>query len=171
VSGNWKLWDIMTEAEQTDALERASHFVKKYGNILKRKEIGSFHPHPCETKLFGQGGEHMVCAPPPPKPCFFLSSGINNDPSFDIALANEWGCRGIGLDPTIDQNSHLHPLITFHNIGLNTIGANDEKLSRPEDEWWYSSVPGMYVCALVTTMYISSALYLSIDQPDATRIT
>jgi hypothetical protein len=144
-SGNWKLWDIMTEAEQNDSLQRASHFVKKYGKILGRQATPLFH-HSCgTTKMFGEGGGHMVCGPAPPKPCFFLSSGINNDPSFDVALASEWGCRGIGLDPTIDHKSHLHPLVTFHSIGFNTVGANHEKLTRPADEWWYSSVPGTFV--------------------------
>jgi hypothetical protein len=142
-SGKWRIWNDMSVEEQNRSLIEASAYVKKYGNLIRRNPSKLHNRNLCKTQLFGTGGEHMLCDPPPPKPCYFLSSGINQDPSFDIALADKWGCRGVGLDPTIDHNSHLHPNVTFHNVGLNTVGANEEKMTKlGGDDWWYSSVPG-----------------------------
>jgi hypothetical protein len=150
----WKLWSEMALDEKLKSLDQVSTYVTKYGSII-RGEINKIHTtEGCIPQSFGSVkgikgstkgiiGSHMLCGPPPPEPCFFLSAGINDDPSFDLQLADAWGCRGIALDPTIDHNSHLHPKVTFHNIGLNTMGENDEKKNKKGGEdWWYASVPG-----------------------------
>jgi hypothetical protein len=157
----WKLWGDMNMVEKANALDNVSTYVTKYGSII-RGETNKIHTtEGCIPQSFGlekgikgsqkringshtgHMGSHMLCGPPPPEPCFFLSAGINDDPSFDLQLADAWGCRGIALDPTIDHNSHLHPKVTFHNIGLNTIGDNDEKKkNKGGEDWWYASVPG-----------------------------
>ena len=157
----WKLWGDMTLEEKNNSLQEVSTYVTKYGTII-RGETNKIHTtEGCIPQSFGMVkgikgslkringshtgliGSHMLCGPPPPEPCFFLSAGINDDTSFDVELAEAWGCRGIALDPTIDHNSHLHPKVTFHNIGLNTIGDNDEKKNnKGGEDWWYASVPG-----------------------------
>jgi hypothetical protein len=137
-SSKWRLWHDMTPEEQKESLQRISVYVKKYGALMQREQ-SKFH-YKCETKLFGKGGEHMLCGPAPKLPCYFVSFGINKDPSFDLMLAEEWKCRGFAADPTVTHQSKLHPLVTFHNLGLTTLYPNEEK-NNTEEEWWYTSMP------------------------------
>lgn len=143
VTPKWKLWHTMSPAEQTVALERAMERASRYGKVLKGKS--KFHNKCKDGKdplLFGKGGEHMVCGPPPTSgDCKFLSFGIRDDPSFDIHLAKEWKCRGFAGDPSITHPSKLHPAVTFHNIGLQMLRPNMEQKRDPEDEWILASLP------------------------------
>lgn len=148
-SGKWKLWHEMTVEERDRSLRDASKYVTKYGAMIGEPDKVHVVEGGCIPRSFpkpGMGaepekGSHMLCDPPPPEPCFFISAGISDDYSFDVALADEWGCRGIALDPTIDHNSHLHPKVTFHNIALRTLGANEQRRKRRGGEdWWFSSV-------------------------------
>lgn len=47
---------------------------------------------------------------------------------------------------TVHHPSKLHPLVTFHNIGLKTLTANEERLidKGGEAEWWEMSIPGIF---------------------------
>ena len=74
----------------------------------------------CEIRTFGSGwGQHGLCNSPPGPPCAFYSFGISNDYSFDVDVANEWGCHGFAADPTIVHPAKLHPNVTFHSVGAN----------------------------------------------------
>ena len=86
---------------------------------------------------------HTLCGPPPGPPCHFLSFGINDDPSWDIEVANRWGCRGFAGDPTVSLPSKIHPNVTFHNIGATVLQDNEERLNDKggAGEWWMTSFP------------------------------
>ena len=68
----------------------------------------------------------------------FYSYGISYDYSFDTAMADNWGCRGVALDPSVKYSSRLHPNVTFHNIAARTLNAT-------EDAQWdlVTIVPGL----------------------------
>lgn len=109
---DWKLWHEMTLDEQEDAFRRIKPYVEKIGKKYMMAP-GKIHKHGhCDIiTLKDKTSEgHGLCGPPPTKPCNFFSFGINDDPSFDITLANQWGCRGFAADPTVDHPSKLHPL-------------------------------------------------------------
>jgi hypothetical protein len=109
---DWKLWHEMTSDEQEDAFRRIKPYVEKIGQKYMMAP-GRIHKHgQCDIiTLKDKTSEgHGLCGPPPTKPCNFFSFGINDDPSFDITLANQWGCRGFAADPTVDHPSKLHPL-------------------------------------------------------------
>lgn len=38
-------------------------------------------------------------------------------------MADDWGCRGVALDPSVTHPSKLHPNVTFHNISARTTDA------------------------------------------------
>lgn len=139
----WKLWHEMTESEQEQALLDIKPYLQRYGEAIGRNHFKLHIPKEQVCDLFVPGSDHRLCGPPPPQPCTFMSFGINDDPSYDIKLAETWGCRGFAADPTIVHPSKLHPLVTFHNLGLTTLRANEEKLVRAEEEWWYTSMPSL----------------------------
>ena len=139
----WKLWHEMNDEQQEAALQEVAPYVKKYGTMIERKNFKLQIPQDQVCDLFVPGSDHRLCGPAPTKPCTFMSFGINDDPSYDIKLAEEWGCRGFAADPTIVHPSKLHPLVTFHNIGLTTLRPNEEKNIRADEEWWYTSMPAL----------------------------
>ncbi|CAB9501426.1 expressed unknown protein [Seminavis robusta] len=139
----WKLWHEMNKEQQEQAIKDIEPYVRKYGKKMGRAPFSLHIPRDQVCELFVPGSDHRLCGPAPPKPCTFMSFGINNDPSYDIKLANTWGCRGFAADPTIVHPSKLHPLVTFHNFGLTTLRPNEEKMVRPEEEWWYTSMPAL----------------------------
>lgn len=149
-SSEWKLWHTMAPEEQTVALQRAMARAKPYGTLLGSSP-SKFHASCADGNrpiLFGKGGEHMVCGPRPPPTrasgCRFLSFGIRDDPSFDVQLAEEWNCRGFAGDPSITHPSKLHPLVTFHNIGLQVVRSNAEQQKDPTgDDWILVSLPSL----------------------------
>ena len=111
-----------------------------FGKMLGKKE--TYHRNCADGNrplLFGKGGEHMVCGPPPSfhsnfssssasaAPCNFLSFGIRDDPSFDVHLSEEWRCQGFAGDPSIIHPSKLSPTVTFHNVGLTMLRENVEQ--------------------------------------------
>ena len=148
----WKLWHEMTPSEQNIALGKAFKRAQKYGKMLGGiRDVSKFHTMcPKDGKkpvLFGTGGEHMVCGPPPSNnvtngsSCKFMSFGIRDDPSFDIHLATEWKCHGFAGDPSITHPSKLHPAVSFHNIGLKMLRSNvEQRRADPEDEWLKSAL-------------------------------
>ena len=140
---NWKLWHEMDEEQQEKALQEVAPYVKKYGAMIERRNFKLQIPEDQVCDLFVPGSDHRLCGPAPTKPCTFMSFGINDDPSYDIKLAEEWGCSGFAADPTIVHPSKLHPLVTFHNIGLTTLRPNEEKNIRADEEWWYTSMPAL----------------------------
>lgn len=164
----------MSPSEQQDSLERAFARAAPYGTMLQRsKSTGNagYHHNLCrdgkKPLLFGKGGEHMICGPPPdpdhvvtnnntiPAPldngresssssslsCKFFSFGIRDDPSWDIHLSKEWKCRGFAGDPSIVHPSKLHGGVTFHNIGLNVMRPNVEQKVDPEADWILVGLP------------------------------
>lgn len=142
----WKLWHAMAPDEQILALKEVMARAKKYGELLGSKK--KFHTSCGDGNpplLFGKGGEHMVCGPPPTteNSCKFLSFGIRDDPSFDIHLAETWNCRGFAGDPSITHPSKLHPAVTFHNVGLTMLRSNVEQRKDPSDEWILTSLPAL----------------------------
>ena len=143
---DWKLWHEMNPPEQEKAMERVAVYVKKYGNLITRdfKQMkGEIVHGTCPAVLIGTG--HKLCGPPPPKdsPCVFFSFGINDDASFDRELAEQWNCRGLAGDPTVDHPSRLHPKVTFHNLGATILSDNEERLINKggTEDWWTTSMP------------------------------
>lgn len=137
----------MNPKEQEVKLEQAIARAAPYGKMLGNKpETAIFHNQCGDEKkplLFGKGGEHMVCGPPPNSTagCHFFSFGIRDDPSWDIHLAETWDCRGFSGDPSIVHPSKLHPAVSFHNIGLKMLRSNVEQRKDPQDEWILVSLP------------------------------
>eukprot|EP00571_Detonula_confervacea_P001933 CAMPEP_0172318612 /NCGR_PEP_ID=MMETSP1058-20130122/35375_1 /TAXON_ID=83371 /ORGANISM="Detonula confervacea, Strain CCMP 353" /LENGTH=246 /DNA_ID=CAMNT_0013033487 /DNA_START=260 /DNA_END=997 /DNA_ORIENTATION=+ len=140
----WQLWHEMNPKEQEEKLEQVIARAAPYGKMLGSKE--KFH-NQCrdgnKPLLFGKGGEHMVCGPPPNSTagCHFFSFGIRDDPSWDIHLAETWDCRGFSGDPSIVHPSKLHPAVSFHNIGLQMLRSNVEQRKDPKDKWILVSMP------------------------------
>ncbi|XP_077863768.1 putative methyltransferase-like protein 24 isoform X2 [Saccoglossus kowalevskii] len=63
-----------------------------------------------------------------PNNCIVYSFGINNDWSFDDAIAN-YGCNVYAFDPTIGLENHKHSeRVWFYNIGLYGDNVNNLKL-------------------------------------------
>ena len=133
----------MNPTEQRAAMERLTPWIQKYGALVGHGPGAPKKHGPCEMVKFKTG--HDLCGPPPPQPCVFFSFGINDDPSFDISLAERWQCRGFAADPTVDHPSKLHPLVTFHNIGLTMLSDNEERIidKGGTEDWWFASVPGL----------------------------
>ena len=98
--------------------------------------------HSKRCKIVGMGvayGEHSLCAELKPRgPCTFYSYGIQQDYTFDTAMADDWGCKGVALDPSVTHPSKLHRKVTFHNIAARTMDAT-------EDSQWdlVTTVPGL----------------------------
>lgn len=94
----------------------------------------------CKTKVMGNGwGGHNLCDRGRPyDPCVFYSYGISQDYSFDTAMANEWGCKGVALDPSVSHHSTLHPNVTFHMIAARTADSD------ADTQWLHiTTVPGL----------------------------
>lgn len=117
-----------TNKEMIDAVRRMANKLNK--DIVSQ----------CDVRAFGSGwGAHTLCnVRPGPPTCFFYSFGISHDYSFDVDLANEWGCQGFAADPTIVHPSRLHPNVSFHNIGAKMRGPNSLPLatSMPSLRRW-----------------------------------
>lgn len=141
----WKLWAEMNPHQQKEALEEVGVYLKKYGSLIMKKGDGKqVNKHgSCDMFAVAGDGDHQLCLPAPSQPCSFISFGINDDPSFDRALADAWGCRGFAGDPTVHHPSKLHPKVTFHNIGASMIIPNEERLvdKGGAEEWWEISMP------------------------------
>jgi hypothetical protein len=143
---DWKLWSEMEGSEQQQALDRVGNYLKKYGDMIGHKKKIKKHGT-CDLINIGLNieGDHNLCGPAPPKPCNFISFGINDDPSFDRILADRWGCRGFAGDPTVEHPSKLHPLVTFHNVGATLLMNNEEREvdKGGAEDWWLVSMPKM----------------------------
>jgi hypothetical protein len=101
-------------------------FAGDINHAAGRSVRGQGEPTPawCTLKRFGSAwGEHALCERPPRTPCVFHSYGISNDYSFDTQVANDWGCSGVAVDPSVDHPSHIHPRVTFHNFAARTLDA------------------------------------------------
>jgi hypothetical protein len=76
----------------------------------------------CKVESVGSGhGVHSLCAELKPQissssPCIFYSYGISHGYSFDTAMADQWGCKDVALDPSVTYSSKLLPKVTFHNM-------------------------------------------------------
>jgi len=138
----WKLWHEMTVEQQDAAMVEIGSKVKEYAVLISDHKKSAKHGDCVFDKNIGKNG-HTLCGPPPPKPCTFLSFGIFNDPSFDIDVADNWGCRGFAADPTVTHPSKLHDLVTFHNIGATMLTDNEERLTNKggTSDWWMTSIP------------------------------
>ncbi len=141
----WKLWEEMSPAAQDAALDEVGKYLTKYGKLImpngqKRETIKH---GTCEFIEFPNG--HSLCGPPPSpeEGCTFFSFGINDDPSFDKTLGEEWNCRGFAGDPTVPHPSKLHPKVTFHNVGASMLVENEERLINKggAEDWWVTSMP------------------------------
>jgi len=141
----WKLWEEMSSTEQDAALDEVGKYLTKYGKLImpngeKRETIKH---GTCEFVEFPNG--HSLCGPPPSpeEGCTFFSFGINDDPSFDKTLGEEWNCRGFAGDPTVPHPSKLHPKVTFHNVGASMLVDNEERLINKggTEDWWVTSMP------------------------------
>ena len=138
----------MLEEEQEKAMEFAGEYIKKYANIIKPKgkglnQLRSVKHGECAfDKEIGSTG-HTICGPKPPTPCYFISFGINDDPSQDKEVVNQWGCCGFAGDPTVHLPSKIHDNVTFYNIGATMLQENEERLANKggKEEWWYTSFP------------------------------
>jgi len=143
----YKLWTEMSKEEQDKAMDVVGSYMNKYGKIIKpelpRNRLKSIKQGTCvfDEKIGSTG--HTLCGPAPAKPCFFVSFGINDDPSWDREVADIWGCRGFAGDPTVHHQSKIHPNVTFHNIGATVLQDNEERLidKGGTSEWWMTSFP------------------------------
>ena len=137
----WKLWEEMDEQQRDDAIQKLIPYLDKYGKMMGTRRIEKKLGNCTVVPFAGDG--HFLCGPPLNGNCSFASFGINNDPSFDIEMANEWKCRGFAADPTVTHPSHLHPMVTFANLAANMVEDNDERKRNKggEAEWWYVSFP------------------------------
>lgn len=141
----WKLWKEMTAAQQDEAIEDVGSYLTKYGKMIYPNNTKLKLKHgDCKFEQFKNG--HALCGPRPPagnNNCMFFSFGINDDPSFDVQLAEEWHCRGFAGDPTVEHPSKLHPLVTFHNVGASMLSDNEErKINKGgNEEWFTTSMP------------------------------
>jgi hypothetical protein len=141
----------MTTSQQVDALNEVLPYVEKYGKIITKgiKEQGRIihgNDGSCVLDDFGIPGGHQLCGPAPdPANCNFISFGINDDPSFDKAIADQWKCRGFAGDPTVNHPSRLHPKVTFHNLGATLLFENEERQVNKggSEEWWSTSMPSL----------------------------
>lgn len=134
----------MNEDQQSDALDEIGTYLTKYGKmIFPANKRGKIKHGECKFEEFKNG--HALCGPRPTTAnnCTFFSFGINDDPSFDIQLAEEWQCRGFAGDPTVKHPSKLHPRVTFHSIGASMLSDNEErKINKGgEEDWWTTSMP------------------------------
>jgi len=68
----------------------------------------------------------------------FLILCISKDYSFDVDVAQQWGCQGFAADPTVIHPSKLHPNVTFHSIGakMQTASAFSVVTSMPSLRKW-----------------------------------
>jgi hypothetical protein len=143
------MWEEMNESEQQKTLKSLYPLLNKYGRMLTKdaKKGGKYtgletkHGN-CTKAIFGP--LHNLCGPAPdPNNCVFFSFGINDDPTFDIEIADTWGCRGFAGDPTVTHPSKLHPRVTFHNFAAMLVEDNDERKRDKggSSQWWYTSMP------------------------------
>jgi len=139
---DWKLWEEMNSVEQDEAIKKVGPYLTKYGKMLGSRGQKIKHGT-CDMIEFSSG--HALCGPKPPDGCTFFSFGINDDPSFDVKLAELWGCRGFAGDPTVPHPSKLHPLVTFHNVGASMLVANEERNVNKggSGEWWDTSMTSL----------------------------
>lgn len=93
------------------------------------QKIASGHntSHMCGGRLFGKGwGGHSLCTNFVPRhPCYFYSFGISSDYSFDVAVAEYFGCYGFAADPTVSHNSRIHANVTFHDMAAKLLSDKD----------------------------------------------
>ena len=86
--------------------DRAYHHLAEFGQEMLATQ------HSTRCKIVGMGsahGEHSLCAELKPHgTCTFYSYGISHDYSFDTVMADEWGCKGVALDPSVSILK-LHP--------------------------------------------------------------
>ena len=140
----WKLWEEMDSDEQDKKLDEVGAYLRKYGKLImpvpEKTPQTIKHGH-CELVEFSAG--HALCGPPPPEKCTFFSFGINDDPSFDITLAENWNCRGFAGDPTVTHPSRLHHKVSFHNVGASMLVSNEERIVNKggDEDWWVTSMP------------------------------
>ena len=120
--------------------QKAAHHLSEFGQEMQATQGA----RRCKVESVGSGhGVHSLCAElksqiSSSSPCIFYSYGISHDYSFDTAMADEWGCKGVALDPSVTYSSKLHPRVTFHNIAARTMDAK-------EDAQWdlVTTVPGL----------------------------
>jgi hypothetical protein len=85
----------MSSQEQDKALDKVGVYLKKYGDLIMRVPRAQQKIKHGYCELFELAGNgHALCGPPPEDKCTFFSFGINDDPSFDVSLAEEWNCHG-----------------------------------------------------------------------------
>ena len=131
-----------SSAELHSSLEGLKKKASEHLAEFAREMLATQHTRRCKIFDMGIGyGGHSLCAdlkPRDPHKCIFYSYGIQHDYSFDTMMADEWGCKGVALDPSVTHPSKLHPKVTFHNIAARTMDA-------AEDAQWdlVTTVPGL----------------------------
>jgi len=94
----------------------------------------------CVLKVIGEGwGGHQMCGNLIQKnACQFFSYGIANDYSFDADLEKNFGCNGVGLDPTVEYPK----LLPGTNISFRHEAAPMLQATLP-DGWKATSVTSL----------------------------
>ena len=135
VSSNPRFESLGTQTVK-DSKHNSLHHLAAFGKEM----LDTQHARRCAIQSMGTGfGEHSLCSKLKPHgPCLFYSYGIQQDYSFDTMMADDWGCKGVALDPSVTHPSKLHPKVTFHNIAARTMDA-------AEDAQWdlVTTVPGL----------------------------
>lgn len=145
----WKMWGEMTPDQQQAALQETNEYLNKYGKLITSARGPTRQQKithgTCDLIAVSGEKDQQLCGPPPKGKCSFISFGINDDPSFDKALADKWGCRGFAGDPTVLHPSKLHDLVTFHSVGATMLKSNEERDINKGGaaEWWDVSFPSV----------------------------
>ena len=71
---------------------------------------------------------HRVCNSTPTPPCTTYSFGISGDYSFDLDVAEKWGCVVFAADPTAVHPAQLHKKVSFHTVGAKMFNDSDNTL-------------------------------------------
>ncbi|XP_060069044.1 probable methyltransferase-like protein 24 [Ylistrum balloti] len=65
--------------------------------------------------------------------CLVYSFGINNDFSFDDAIARDYGCKVHSFDPSMKKSDHIRsqkPFVSFHATGLSNFNGTSSDRHR-----------------------------------------
>ena len=89
------------------------------------------HPERRQSRPYAAKGRRSVCfddlssdLTAQQQPCNVLSVGIDNDFSFDEAMAAS-GCHVHSFDPSMGKSDHMHSEgVYFHNIGLGFVDSD-----------------------------------------------
>ena len=104
-------------SRQWTSKQEVEYFLEQLENLQTNR--------PCVPVSFGeQWGSHHLCARTYRKPCVFFSFGVADDYNFEKELAQQSGCFGYALDPSVSHPTALVLNVTFMQIAANSLEEN-----------------------------------------------